>query len=435
MWLMNTDPNAAASYRQARGMVLAQTKAKAFRQIVGDTYLVPSATSTSAGYVVDMTASTCTCPDAEKHGRGVPCKHQWAIRYFRHELEMPDGTTVVTEAIVKIQKRPTYKQDWPAYNASQCEEKSRGQILLRALCDGIEQPPYVGRGRPPLRLSDAVYCATMKVWTTLSGRRATSDIRACEERGLVEERPCYNSIFNYIARPDLTPLFKRLIEEAAAPLRGIETSFAVDGTGFATSGYARWYTHKWGSSEQKRDSEDKKVKGWVKGHFMTGTLTNVVTAAEATDGNANDSPFFAPLVQRTRANGWNVREVSADKAYLSHDNLAIVEQAGGVPFIPFKSNSSPTGSSAWEKMYLYCTLHREDFLAHYHKRSNVESTVGMIKKNWGSGVRSKLLPAQTNEVLLKTICHNVSVLVHAIHELQIEPRFWMPPTMATGSAA
>ena len=28
------------------------------------------------------------------------------------------------------------------------------------------------------------------------------------------------------------------------------------------------------------------------------------------------------------------------------------------------------------------------------------------------------------EVLLKCLCHNLSVLVHAIHELGIEPTFW-----------
>ena len=34
-----------------------------------------------------------------------------------------------------------------------------------------------------------------------------------------------------------------------------------------------------------------------------------------------------------------MQEVSADKAYLSRDNLAFINQMGGVPFIPFKTNS------------------------------------------------------------------------------------------------
>jgi len=48
----------------------------------------------------------------------------------------------------------------------------------------------------------------------------------------------------------------------------------------------------------------------------------------------------------------------------------------------------------------------------------------MVKRKFGSSVRAKAFPAQINEVLLKCLCHNLSVLVHAIHELGIEPSFW-----------
>ena len=43
------------------------------------------------GNVVDLAVGTCTCPDFAE--RRLPCKHQWALRYFRHELELPDGST------------------------------------------------------------------------------------------------------------------------------------------------------------------------------------------------------------------------------------------------------------------------------------------------------------------------------------------------------
>jgi len=41
----------------------------------------------------------------------------------------------------------------------------------------------------------------------------------------------------------------------------------------------------------------------------------------------------------------------------------------------------------------------------------------MVKCKFGASVRAKSFPAQINEVLLKCLCHNLSVLVHAIHEL------------------
>jgi D12 class N6 adenine-specific DNA methyltransferase/DDE family transposase len=62
---------------------------------------------------------------------------------------------------------------------------------------------------------------------------------------------------------------------------------------------------------------------------------------------------------------------------------------------------------------------------YYHQRSNVESTFSAVKRKFGGSVRSKLPAAQLDEVLLKCLCHNLSVLVHSIHELGVEPKFWM----------
>jgi hypothetical protein len=87
---------AASNPRQERGLALVKGKAKAFRPVAGDSFYVPSATN-GCGYIVDLACGSCTCPDFEE--RGGVCKHQWALRYHRHELATPDGSTVVTEGI------------------------------------------------------------------------------------------------------------------------------------------------------------------------------------------------------------------------------------------------------------------------------------------------------------------------------------------------
>lgn len=63
-------------------------------------------------------------------------------------------------------------------------------------------------------------------------------------------------------------------------------------------------------------------------------------------------------------------------------------------------------------------------MAHYHKRSNVESTFSMIKAKFRDHVRSKTDVAMTNEVLCKILCHNICCLIQAMYELGIEPTFW-----------
>ena len=74
------------------------------------------------------------------------------------------------------------------------------------------------------------------------------------------------------------------------------------------------------------------------------------------------------------------------------------------------------------------SLHREDFLKHYHRRSNAETAFSAIKRLFGSAVRAKGDVAQYNETYLKCLAYNLTCVVHATYELGIEPQFWMPKT-------
>lgn len=396
--------------RQQRALAIVRgTKAKHIKHVAGSTWLVPSATNTG-GYAVDVAKGTCSCPDHED--RGVRCKHLWAVAYFRQEIALPDGSTMVTE------QRVTYRQVWPAYNAAQCEEKDRVQLLLKGLCDGIVQPPRKpGAGRAPARLADVVLAAAMKTYGTLSGRRSSSDLRACADKGFVTKAPAYNTLFKYAERTELAPLLKTLVQEAALPLRALETTFAVDSTGFATNTYARWFDEKYGG--------EKKCQRWVKAHAQVGTVTNVITAVEVTESNVGDAPMLAPLLTSTVRAGFDVREVSADKAYLSNEILTAIEDVGAVPYVPFKINSRGTGgSAAWRRLWHTFEARNDEFLEHYHQRSNVETTFSMVKRKFGASVRAKTPAAQVNEVLLKCLCHNLACVVQAIHEVGIAPKFW-----------
>jgi transposase len=257
----------------------------------------------------------------------------------------------------------------------------------------------------------------MKVYSTVSGRRAMTDLRECQGQGHIAKAPHYNSIFHYLENPDLTPVLKSMVEESAAPLRAIETDFAVDSSGFSTSTFVRWYDHKYGRLRDERD--------WLKAHLIVGTTTNVVTGIEITGSSvgSGDAPQLPALVEST-AKRFTVSEVSADKAYLTKRCIEAIHSVGATPYIPFKSNSKGDGPELWRRMWHFYQFNRQDFLAHYHKRSNVETTFSMIKAKFGGAVRSRKPIAQTNEILCKVICHNLCVLVQSIYELGIEPTFW-----------
>ena len=71
-------------------------------------------------------------------------------------------------------------------------------------------------------------------------------------------------------------------------------------------------------------------------------------------------------------------------------------------------------------------MNPEEYLTHYHRRSNVESAFSMIKRKFGDSVRAKTDTAMKNEVLAKIACHNLCCCISAWYELGIDPGDWLP---------
>lgn len=138
-----------------------------------------------------------------------------------------------------------------------------------------------------------------------------------------------------------------------------------------------------------------------------------------------DSPQLPSLVEET-AKHFEVGEVACDRAYSSRKNLQAIADVGAVPYIPFKSNTSGRRGGAlgtWGKMYHYFMYKHDEFLQHYHKRSNSETVFHMIKTKFRDSLRSKGQIAQINELLLKVLCHNICVVIQEVNELGIEGEF------------
>jgi len=400
----------AADFRREKGLAL--SKDKRIAEIVSGTWAVPSQ-SANAVYLVNESAATCTCPDFEsRHQR---CKHQWAIELRKTVETAPDGTTTVTESVKFTRK--TFSQDWPKYNQAQVAERETVMALLRGLCADVETPAHTGRGPKPIPMGDVVFGLVSKVYSTVSGRRAASTIKACETSGHIGRAPAYNTLFRYFADPVMTEILTHMIEKSAAPLATVEGAFSVDSTGFSTSVYHCWWSHK----HQKEIKSSK----WLKAHCCAGNLTGIVASVSVTEGKTHDATELAGLVD-SASERFTMAEVSADRAYLSGVNLDAIEATGATPLIPFKSNSTASGNPAWRRMHAHFTLKEDEFLAAYRQRSNVESTFSAIKRRFGGALRSKTFTAQKNEVLAKILCHNLAVLCHAMHELGIASPFAAP---------
>ena len=103
----------------------------------------------------------------------------------------------------------TYPQNWRAYNAAQTHEKERFLDLLRDLCGGIAEtrkaeertPALANSGRDVRRLLQNLFDRF---------RSALHDGPAgSQAKGYISKTPHFNSIFNYLENPALTPILRR----------------------------------------------------------------------------------------------------------------------------------------------------------------------------------------------------------------------------------
>ncbi len=401
--------------REQRGLVIAAL-CKLNKNEAG--LQVPSQSSEQI-YTVNVQAQTCSCPDHQT--RACKCQHIYAVEFTMKRETDREGNVIETKSMT-FTKKVSSKQNWPVYNEAQQNEKSRFLALLFDLTRGVPNPERDEhlRGRKPMPMRDMVFASAFKVFSTISSRRFQCDLNDAFDKGYLST--CMNSISisAYLETPALTPILHGLVEQAALPLRGVETTFIPDATGFSCSRFVRWYDEKYGVTKTGHD--------WVKAHAMCGSKTHVVTALEIHDRDAADCPQFKPLVETTAKN-FTIKEVPADKAYLSHANLEQIEKLGGVAYIPFKSNSvQGEAGRLWEKMFLFYQLNREEFEKHYHQRSNVESVFSMVKAKFRDNVRSRSDVAMKNEVLCKFLCHNICCVIMSQVELGIEANFWKDGT-------
>jgi len=125
----------------------------------------------------------------------------------------------------------------------------------------------------------------------------------------------------------------------------------------------------------------------------------------------------------TTARTFTVKELSADKGYLSIENYEEAEKIGTTLYAMFKANTTGAGGGAFEKAYHTFCLDKDAWMNHYHRRSNVESVFSAVKRVLGDSVRAKSELAMRNEVLAKFVCHNIRCVVSAIYERGIDPTF------------
>ena len=318
-------------------------------------------------------------------------------------------------------KRPTYQQDWSAYTAAQRNEKAHFRSLLKDLVVLVDDPEHQ-KGRRPYSRGDQIFSLVYKIYTGFSWRRFDTDLREAKANGFIVDAASPSSLARYMDDETLTPILHDLVLCSALPMAPFERRFAIDATGYSSSLFARWFTAKWGKVTET------KMRDWAKLHLICGTDTNIITAAEVSDRVDHDNRFFVPLVDRTSEH-FDMGSIAADMAYSSRKNYSYMDGLGSLLLAPFKSNTvrPPAGdNSPWARMYHRFMSDHEEWARHYHQRSNVEAVFSTMKRLFGDSLDSRNIVAQANEILCRVLAHNLIVIIHAMYERSLEPKFHLP---------
>jgi transposase len=344
----------------------------------------------------------CNCPDFVKNGHIKLCKHIIAL-YLRLEV----GYISIDKPVPKIESI-SYSQEWVNYNQAQAHEIELFDQFLFQLVSTVEEPEKNGPGKPSMKIQDKLFCCIMKVYSHLSSRRSQCLYHQALQRQQIEYDPHFNIVSKTLNKKWVTPILHELVHLSAQSVASVETDFAIDSSGFRCSTFGNYCEEKHGT---------KRKRNWLKVHICTGVNTNIVADVIITDEHTADSPQLKKMIQNI-SKCFTINEISADMAYSSRKNLQLIDSFGGTAYIPFKKNATgKKGGALWRKTFHYFQLHKEEFMEHYHKRSNVESTFSAIKKKFGESVKSKNRVAQKNELLCKIIAYNITVLIHEMIQL------------------
>jgi transposase len=158
-----------------------------------------------------------------------------------------------------------------------------------------------------------------------------------------------------------------------------------------------------------RHGKRKRRKDFLKLHFIVDCRSLLILSFKVTSPFRSDSRQVGELLKLVGELG----RLCADKAYLSRKICDLVAKHGGRPYISIKKNVvriRAQGSRAWREMLVLYRRNKKTYLKRYHRRSLAETAVSVVKGRFSHTVYSKKRRGQKNEVRLKVITYNLTII-------------------------
>jgi hypothetical protein len=299
------------------------------------------------------------------------------------------------------------------------EKKNLFLVLTWFFDNFVEDIEYVvGRGRPAADYRDIIKSLLIMTYHGMSYRRCQSDLKFAYENEVIDFIPKRSVLCKYMNSSETRYLLSKLIQQSAMCFSSGINTLIIDSTWYGTKMYVGGYANKPASKRNKNVPPLGKCR---KLHIGIIRESKLIAFAITSAGTVHDSVFFKKIVSSVLKNGFVIDTLLADAAYLSKDNYRYCEEKGiRNIFIDFKSNitGKRAHSQSYKKFFSMYKNDQETWHEFYRFRVVIEGVYSVIKKKFMNWLRTKNEIAMHNEMLLKALCYNFTILGTYIRQLK-----------------
>ncbi len=254
-------------------------------------------------------------------------------------------------------------------------------------------------------------CVLMTFYMDLSYRDmeewllASSEVRAVLQLHTVPDHSTLSRTYKKMRVRDFDKMKGLLLSELG--MEGSESIIAVDTTGFDLTGASAYYQTRRGYT----------FRWYIKGGYSVGTQSQFIVGWRSGRGPTNDTGYLAGLRRQACKYGrYTGKGCGRRREWLLVGDAGFdsrrVEAMDIVP--PIRRGAGPGGRGP-SKVVAPARQARAEMVAQarldgvYGQRWKAETVNSVIKRRFGSAVRSRQLPLQKREAVIKAMVYNIHV--------------------------
>ncbi len=291
------------------------------------------------------------------------------------------------------------------FDNSRSLEKEKYEFL-RTTCnflDNIEFEDEQVNGRPKTSQREILKHLLVMSYNAMSYRRALGDLKILYDQDFIKKIISRSTLNDYANNTKTIELLERMIQISSLFFKETEDTLIVDST---------WFGEKMYVGGAKNVHEGKQgLNNTRKIHVGILKDSKVICYAKATKGTLHDCPVFKDIVSES-AELFDIKYCLGDKGYLSKENYILCQDLGIKAYLDFKVNCKfkGGGSRLWKDQINIWRKKPEIWKESYRFRVLIESVFSVIKKKHNSYLRSRKETSRDNEMLLKCLVYNLTVI-------------------------